>query len=76
MITTDVPGCRETVRDGINGYLVPARDAAALAEAMRRFLDDPGRVAVMGLASRRMAEACFDVQQINAKLAAWLLGAA
>lgn len=74
VITTDVPGCRETVRDGINGYLVPARDAAALAEAMRRFLDEPGRIASMGLASRRMAEACFDVQQINAKLAAWLLG--
>src|SRR5690606_6595831 len=40
VITTDVPGCRQTVRDGVNGYLVPPRDADALAEAMRRFLDE------------------------------------
>ncbi|CAM3875561.1 glycosyltransferase family 4 protein [Castellaniella denitrificans] len=73
VITTDVPGCRETVRDGVNGYLVPARDAAALAKAMLRFLDDPGRVASMGRASRRMAESCFDVRKINQKLSAWLL---
>jgi len=74
VITTDVPGCRETVSDGVNGYLVPARDPAALAQAMLRFLDDPARVAAMGRASRRMAEACFDVRKINQKLAAWLLG--
>jgi len=73
VITTDVPGCRETVRDGVNGYLVPARDVEALAEAMRRFLDDPGRVAPMGSASRRIAEQCFDVREINRKLLAWLL---
>ncbi|MBV2181873.1 MAG: glycosyltransferase family 4 protein [Castellaniella sp.] len=73
VITTDVPGCRETVRDGVNGYLVPARDAAALADAMRRFLENPERIASMGLASRQIAEACFDVRKINKKLAAWLL---
>ncbi|MFC4296720.1 glycosyltransferase family 4 protein [Castellaniella hirudinis] len=73
VITTDVPGCRETVRDGVNGYRVPARDADALAAAMRQFLKDAGRVASMGRASRRMAEACFDVRKINQKLAAWLL---
>ncbi len=73
VITTDVPGCRETVRDGVNGYRVPARDADALADAMLRFLDDPGRVASMGQTSRRMAEMCFDVRKIKQKLAAWLL---
>lgn len=73
VITTDTPGCRETVRDGINGYLVPARDVNALAAAMLRFLDDPGRVASMGQASRRMAEECFDVKKINQKLSIWLL---
>ena len=73
VITTDVPGCRETVCDGVNGYVVPPRDAPALAAAMRRFLDDPAQVAVMGCASRQRAEACFDVRQINQKLSAWLL---
>ncbi|WP_345796645.1 glycosyltransferase family 4 protein [Castellaniella sp. MT123] len=72
VITTDVPGCRETVSDGVNGYLVPARDVDALADAMLRFLDDPGLIASMGRASRRMAEARFDVRKINETLAAWL----
>jgi len=73
VITTDVPGCRETVRDGVNGYLVPARDVDALVAAMRRFLDHPDRVAGMGRASRQMAEDRFDVQKINEKLVGWLL---
>ncbi|WP_368646616.1 glycosyltransferase family 4 protein [Castellaniella ginsengisoli] len=73
VITTDVPGCRETVQDGLNGYLVPARDADALAGAMLRFVEDPERVVSMGRASRRLAEACFDVRKINQKLTAWLL---
>ncbi|WP_204355363.1 glycosyltransferase [Roseovarius amoyensis] len=41
MITTDAPGCRETVQHGVNGFLVPVRDADALAGAMERFLRDP-----------------------------------
>jgi len=73
VITTDVPGCRETVCDGVNGYLVPARDVQALAAAMLRFLDDPVRVVRMGRASRARAEACFDVRKINQKLSSWLL---
>ncbi len=73
VISTDVPGCRETVCDGVNGYLVPARDSEALAAAMRRFLDDPGRVAVMGRASRQLAEQRFNMKEINKKLIGWLL---
>ena len=38
IVTTDAPGCRETVRPGQNGYLVPVRDAAALAKALERFI--------------------------------------
>jgi glycosyltransferase involved in cell wall biosynthesis len=65
VITTDVPGCRETVAEGSNGYLVPPRDAAALARAMNRFVSDPAQVRLMGAASRRLAESRFDVRQVN-----------
>jgi glycosyltransferase involved in cell wall biosynthesis len=68
VITTDVPGCRETVVDGVNGFLVPKCDVLALAEAMLKFIDQPERVAVMGQASRRMVEARFDVKKINPQL--------
>ena len=66
IITTDVPGCRETVREGENGYLVPAKDAAALAEAMGRFVVDPELVATMGRRSRELAEKKYDVRKVNA----------
>lgn len=68
VITTDVPGCRETVMDGVNGFLVPPRNAEALAEAMRRFIDDPDLVTAMGVQSRRIAEERFDVHKQNEKL--------
>ena len=41
LITSDIPGCREAVEDGISGYLCPAKDADALYEAMRRFVELP-----------------------------------
>ncbi|HEX6141444.1 MAG TPA: glycosyltransferase family 4 protein, partial [Geminicoccaceae bacterium] len=66
IITTDVPGCRETVHAGVNGYLVPARDVAALARAMLKFIEVPERVARMGAASRRIAEERYDVHKVNA----------
>ena len=65
VLTTDVPGCRETVEDGRNGLLVPARDAAGLAEGMLRMLAEPGRLEQMGLQSRVMAEERFDVHAVN-----------
>jgi glycosyltransferase involved in cell wall biosynthesis len=65
VIVTDVPGCRETVVEGRNGYLVPVRDAAALADAMLRLIDAPERLAGMGLESRRLAEERFDVHVVN-----------
>lgn len=76
VITTDAPGCRETVVDGVNGYQVPVRDAPALAQAMLRFARDPDRIVVMGAASRRLAEERFDVRQANARLSRWLFEAA
>jgi len=68
VITTDAPGCRETVDEGINGFLVPVRDVPALIQAMLRFVEDPSLIAAMGQESRRLAEARFDVHAINARL--------
>ncbi len=68
VITTDWVGCRETVVDGENGYLVPVRDSKALAKAMSRFIEDPDLVERMGRAGRRIAEAHFDVDDINRQI--------
>jgi glycosyltransferase involved in cell wall biosynthesis len=65
VITTDAPGCRETVIDGKNGLLVPVRDVEALAAAMERFILQPELIGRMGQASRRIAEERFDVLKIN-----------
>ncbi|HAD05063.1 MAG TPA: glycosyltransferase family 1 protein [Desulfuromonas sp.] len=65
IVTTDTPGCRETVQPGKNGYLVPVHDPVQLAASMERFIHDPASVATMGNASRRLAEAKFDVREVN-----------
>lgn len=70
VITTDSPGCRETVVEGRNGFLVPPRDAVALASAMRHFLKHPQDIAPMGAESRKLAEERFDVHVQNARLLA------
>lgn len=68
IVTTDAPGCRQTVEDGRNGVLVPVRDVAALRDAMQEFLDDPALIATMGEESRRMAEEIYDVHKVNASM--------
>lgn len=60
LVTTDVPGCREVVTDGIDGLLVPARDARALADAIARLQDDPVLARRLGDAARAKALAQFD----------------
>jgi glycosyltransferase involved in cell wall biosynthesis len=65
IVTTDAPGCRETVIPGENGLLVPVGDVAALAAAMESFLRDRGRIARLGTASRSMAARKYDVHAIN-----------
>jgi glycosyltransferase involved in cell wall biosynthesis len=52
LLTTDVPGCRDLVRDGIEGFVTPPGDAAALAERMVRLATDPALVARLGAAAR------------------------
>ena len=68
ILTTDVPGCRETVVQGENGYLIPKADAQALAERMIWFIEHPEEWQRMGRCSREMAEKRFDVNKINNEL--------
>ncbi|RZK02298.1 MAG: glycosyltransferase family 1 protein [Novosphingobium sp.] len=68
VITTDMPGCREPVRDGVSGFLVPPQDPAALAAAMARFCLDPALAERMGAEGRSLAEARYDVHLVNALL--------
>jgi glycosyltransferase involved in cell wall biosynthesis len=64
IITTDHPGCREVVKHGENGLLVPIKNPEKLAEAIEQLLQNPGEMARMGKASRARAEAEFDVRLI------------
>jgi glycosyltransferase involved in cell wall biosynthesis len=68
VVTTDAPGCRETVIDGVNGVLVPPRDAEALYSAMLRFIAEPGLAAAMGEQSRRIAETRYDARKVSADM--------
>lgn len=56
LVATDVPGCRELVRDDANGLLVPAQDALALAQALKRLAEDAGLRSRLGAQARRDAE--------------------
>jgi glycosyltransferase involved in cell wall biosynthesis len=64
IVTCDVPGCREVVRDGENGLLVPPRDGAALATALRRLIGDPKLRRAMGERGRALAVAEFSVERV------------
>jgi len=65
VITTDVPGCRETVLDGETGFLIPPKDSEALAGALSRLLSDSTLRRQMGAAAREHAERKFDVHLIT-----------
>ncbi len=64
LVTTDVPGCREVVTGGVDGLLVPVRDAGALADAIARLQDDPALAARLGQAARKRAMAEFDERSV------------
>ncbi|MDB5713874.1 MAG: glycosyl transferase [Sphingomonadales bacterium] len=68
IITTDMPGCREPVQPGQNGWLVPPRDAVALADAMFDALSDFARLKTMAKSSRALAVERYDVKRVNACL--------
>lgn len=64
LVTTDVPGCREVVTHEVDGLLVPARDATALARAIRRLQEEPALRARLGQAARRKALSQFDERHV------------
>ena len=68
VITTDVPGCRETVEHGRNGLLIPPHDIQALVDAMSYFVQNPQQIPVMGLESHKIAVEKFDVTVVNERL--------
>lgn len=68
VITTDVPGCRETVVDGKNGFLIPPFSVPALVEKMRYFIEHPDKIEKMGLESYAIARERFDAEKVNARL--------
>lgn len=74
VITTDVPGCRETVTDGMNGFIVPPFDDICLAEKMLYLIEHPSEIIRMGDESSKIAKNRFDVHKINPVIANILLG--
>jgi glycosyltransferase involved in cell wall biosynthesis len=67
IVTTDVPGCRDVVRDAENGLLVPARDAASLAVALKRLIENPELRQRMGAQGRLIVQREFDVERVIAE---------
>jgi len=64
IVTTDVPGCREVVQEGENGFLVPVRDEKELATAIKKLIDNPDLLIAMGKKSRLIAEQEFSIDQV------------
>ena len=64
IVTTDVPGCRECVKSGYNGYLVPAKDSRALADAIGLLIEDDAKRKEFGRNSRLLAEEEFSIDKV------------
>ena len=68
VITTDVPGCRETVENGVNGFIVAKWNPEALAEKMIYFIEHPEQIEKMGYESYKIAQEKFDAEIVNQRL--------
>ena len=67
IITTNIYGCKETVVDGVNGYLVEPKNVSALVDAITRYIElTPEQRRQMSLESRKLAESRFDIQKVIA----------
>ena len=73
ILTTNVPGCRDTVVDGVNGYLVAPWSAEELSDKMIHFIRHPDDIVQMGLASHAMAQEKFDAGVVNQRLMTYLV---
>ena len=65
IITTDAPGCRETVIDGQSGFLVPIQDNKSIAKKMEWFICHPEQIPIMGMESLKLCQSKFDVRKVN-----------
>jgi glycosyltransferase involved in cell wall biosynthesis len=68
VITTDAPGCKETVTDGENGFLVPVKDVDAIYEKMKYCIEHPEEVKAMGEKGRALAKELYDVKKVNEQI--------
>ncbi len=68
VITTDAPGCGETIEHGVSGFVVPRGDAQALAAAMKSVIETPAQAAKMGAAARALVCSRNDIHRVNARL--------
>jgi len=65
VITSNMVGCKDTVENGKNGFVVPIKNIEKLADAMEKFIDNDELISKMGKRSREIAEAKYSVQEVN-----------
>jgi len=70
VVTTDWPGCRDAVRNGVSGLLVRERDAASLSDALQKLITNPYLCSEMGTAGRLMVEELFSSEKVLAQISA------
>lgn len=70
IVTTDAPGCRELVRPGVNGIIVPSRDSSSLAGALRFLIEHPAERIAMGANNRQIAVQEFSQELVVAQFMA------
>jgi glycosyltransferase involved in cell wall biosynthesis len=64
IVTTDMPGCREIVTEGVNGYLVPPAEPVQLSQALERLLEDEMTRDIMGAEGQRTVQDGFSVEEV------------
>ncbi|MFK5854539.1 MAG: glycosyltransferase family 4 protein [Bacteroidota bacterium] len=67
IVTTNAPGCRDIVRDGVNGLLVPLRDSVAVADALKKLIQSPELRKQMGEKGRALVESDFSLKKVNSE---------
>lgn len=68
VITTNAPGCKETVIPDVTGFLVPVKNIEKLYQAMEYFILSPEKIAIMGNEGRKLAEEKYDVRKVNSSI--------